>query len=81
MTELDSVSIEDLIQELKHRNISFLIAYCDHNEFRKSDEGGIVWGCDGGGNLVLQSTLLRFLRKWLQQIETVQTHGQVSNDP
>ena len=70
MTDLDLVPVTDLIASLKNRNLSFLIAYVDHNEFHKEyvDEG-IVWGLDSGGNFALQATLLRFLTEWMRQLE------------
>ena len=70
MNDLTLVSLEDIIAELRRRNLSFLITYVDHNEFHKGQDQGIVWGCDGGGNLALQVTLLRFLTKWVDQVET-----------
>ena len=73
MTDLDLLPIEALIESLQRRNISFLISYVDHNEFHKGKEEGIVWGCDSGGNLVLQGTLLRFLTKWFRQVELQRT--------
>ena len=77
-TELDMASMEDIAAVLKRRNISFLLTWADHNEFNKSPDQGIVWGCDAGGNLVLQSTLLRFLTKWLRQLEAQRTTPGVS---
>ena len=70
---LATESLESLIEELKRRNISFLVAYVDHNEFNKGPDQGIVWSCDSGGNLVLQSTLLRLLVRWFHQVEQQRT--------
>ena len=71
--ELDLQPIEDVLASLKRRNLSFIMAYVDHNEFNKSKEEGIVWACESGGNLVLQESLRRFLNRWLGQVVTVRT--------
>ena len=68
MSDLSLHSIEDLINELKERNISFVIGYVDHNEFNKGKEEGIVWGLDHGGNVALQETVLRFLNEWMDKV-------------
>lgn len=73
MIDLSTASVEDIAEELKRRNLSFLLTWCDHNEFNKSPDQGIVWACDSGGNLVLQATLLRFLTKWFRQVEQSRT--------
>ena len=78
--ELSIIPIEELIAELKRRNLSFIIGYCDHNEFNKNKEEGIVWGCDAGGNLILQMTLLQFLTRWLSQIEKSRTQPGFGGD-
>ena len=62
--------IEDIMAELKRRNISFLFAYVDHTQFTKveSQAQEIVWGCDRGGNAALQETLRRFLNCWMRSV-------------
>lgn len=62
--------IEDIMAELKRRNISFLFAYVDHTQFTKveSQAQEIVWGCDRGGNAALQETLRRFLNRWMHGV-------------
>ena len=69
MPDLHLASLEEMAAELKTRNLSFLLTWTDHNEFNKSPDQGIVWGCDSGGNLVLQVTLLRLLTGWMRQVE------------
>ena len=69
MVDLQLSSVQDLVDELKSRNLSFLIVFADHQQFdKRNPDQAVVWGCDGGGNLVLQDTLLRLLTEW---------HGQV----
>lgn len=70
---LEVTPLEDIIAELKRRNMSFIIAWVDHQQFTKdaSLSQDIVWGIDRGGNLVLQDTLMRFMNRW---------HTQVLND-
>lgn len=66
--EIQLSTVEDLIAELKRRNISFVLAWADHEQFVP---GGtteqIAWGCDSGGSFVLVDTLRRFLNRWLDQ--------------
>ena len=68
MPDLHLCSLEEIAGELKTRNLTFLLTWVDHNEFNKSPDHGIVWGIESGGNLVLQETLLRFLRRWFTQL-------------
>ena len=74
MPDLHLASVEEICAELRSRNLSFLITWVDHNEFHKSPDEGIVWGCEGGGNLALQKTCLGFLREWVRQIEAHRTN-------
>lgn len=66
--ELAVYPVLALIEELKRRDLTFLIAYADHQQFTKHDTD-IVWGLDRGGNVVLQLTLLRLLTTHLDQVE------------
>jgi len=61
MNDLELYTVEQIVHELKKRNITFIFAWADHNEFNKSHDQGVVWGIDCGGNLALQETLRRFL--------------------
>jgi hypothetical protein len=69
--------IEDIIAELKRRNISFIFAYADHTQFTKVEgvSQEIVWGADRGGNLALQGTLQRFLNAWMEHVVQEQVKG------
>ena len=70
--ELSLYPIQDLIEEFKRRNISFVLGYVDHQQFTKQESIAqeIVWGCDSGGNLVLQEALMTFLNEWHRTIRT-----------
>lgn len=62
--------IQDLVAELKRRDISFVFAFVDHQQFTKSESMAqeVVWAIDSGGNLIFQDTLIRFLNRWHEQV-------------
>lgn len=70
MSDLSLYPLEEIVKELKRRDMSFVLAWCDHQQFTKEKafENDIVWGCDSGGSLPLQETLRRFLNQWLDQV-------------
>ena len=71
MTDLELTPIEDIVKELRRRNISFLFAWADHQQFDKRNvEEGIVWGCEHGGNLILQMTILTLLSTWMHGVHS-----------
>jgi len=70
MNALEIVPITEIVEELKRRNISFLIAWADHQQFTK-DDTDIVWAIDRGGNLPLQLTLLRLMNEYLADVTKV----------
>ena len=69
-SDLDLAPIEDILAELKRRNISFVFAWVDHQQFTKdaSMAQDIVWGIERSGNLILQDALVNFLNTWHQQV-------------
>lgn len=69
MNDLSLMTTESIVAELKQRNISFVIAYIDHNELNKTSDG-VVWACDAGGNLPLKLTCLRLLNEWMEKVTT-----------
>ena len=84
MNELEFSPLEDIVSELKRRNMSFIIAWCDHQQFTKDKPfaNEIVWGCDSGGNLPIQESLRRFLNSWLDKIISERTQpGRDENEP
>ena len=84
MSEISMYPTSDLIEELKKRDLSFILAWCDHQQFskHKSFENDIVWGCDSGGTLALQETLRRFLNEWMDKIIQDRTEpGRDENAP
>ena len=84
MSDLSMYPLEDIIAELKCRDLSFIFAWCDHQQFNKHKafENDIVWGCDSGGNLPLQESLRNFLNKWLDQVVQDRTRpGRDENAP
>lgn len=70
MNELSMYPLDEIVHELKRRDLSFIFAWCDHQQFTKEKafENDIVWGCDCGGNLPLQESLRRFLNTWMDTI-------------
>ena len=68
--DLELYPIEDIVTELKNRNISFVFSWVDHQQFTKdaSMSQDIVWGIDRGGNLILQDVLVNFINRWHDQI-------------
>ena len=68
--DLGVYPVDAIIEELKRRNLSFILAFVDHQQFTKdaSMTNEVVWACDSGGNLALQETLLRFLTEWMKQV-------------
>ena len=68
--DLELYPLEDIVAELKERNISFVFSWVDHQQFTKdsSMSQGIVWGIDRGGNLILQEVLVNFINKWHEQV-------------
>lgn len=71
-SDLDLVPVEEILKELKRRNISFIFAWVDHQQFTKDESmrQDIVWGIDRGGNLILQDVLVNFLKRWHEQVLT-----------
>ena len=69
MNDIALIPIEEIISELKRRDLSFVIAYVNHVEFHKQDNNEIVWGMDHGGNLPLKLTLTRLLSGHMEDIE------------
>jgi len=81
MRPLELYPIEDMVKELRQRNISFVIGWADHQQFNhKSD--GIVWATDHGGVLPLKKLLAGWIDHMLKNIEDAkfQTSDQ-SGDP
>ena len=68
MSDLNLYPIEDIIKELKTRNITFILAYCDHQKFSTGLINDIVWSVDSGGNLALQATLVQFINRWMDKM-------------
>lgn len=70
MTELECTPLDEIVKELKRRNMTFVLAWVDHQQFTKIESMAqeIVWGIESGGNLALQETLMRFLRSWHAQL-------------
>ena len=68
--DLELYPLEDILVELKNRNISFIFAWVDHQQFTKDNSLSqeIVWGIDRGGNLILQDVLMKFLNTWHDQV-------------
>lgn len=62
--------LEELVAELKNRNISFVFSWVDHQQFTKDSSMSqeIVWGIERGGNLILQDVLVNFINKWHDQV-------------
>ena len=60
----------DILNELKTRNISFVFAWVDHQQFVKDSSmcNEVVWAIERSGNLVLQDTLIRFMNVWHEQV-------------
>ena len=84
MNELGLYPLEDIVKELKRRDITFLFAWCDHQQFtkQKAFENDIVWGLDSGGNLPIQESLRRFLNSWMDKIINDRTRpGKDENAP
>mgnify|MGYP001581454685 CR=1 FL=1 len=68
--DLELYPLEDILEELKQRNLSFVFAWVDHQQFTKdsSTSQEIVWGIERGGNLILQDVLVRFINGWHRQV-------------
>ena len=68
--DLELYPIEEIIAELKNRNISFVFSWVDHQQFTKDSSMSqeIVWGIERGGNLVLQEVLMKFMNQWHDQV-------------
>ena len=68
--DLELYPLEDIVEELKNRNISFVFSWVDHQQFTKDSSMSqeIVWGIERGGNLVLQDVLVNFLNRWHEQV-------------
>ena len=60
MIDLGIAPVTELVEELKRRDLTFIIAWADHQQFTKRDTD-IVWALDHAGNLPLKLTLLRLL--------------------
>jgi hypothetical protein len=73
MNELEVTPIEDMIKELKRRNISFVFAYIDHLSFSTNHNGNYQWAIDSGGHYVLQKTLADMIDFWMEQLTQEQT--------
>ena len=84
MSDLAMYPLQEIIEELKRRDMSFILAWCDHQQFtkKKAFENDIVWGIDCSGNLPLQETLRRFLNSWLDKVVKDRTQpGRDENAP
>ena len=70
MSDLSAYPLEDILTELKSRNLSFILAWVDHQQFTKDSSMAqeIVWGIDSGGNMILQEVLVKFINKWRDQL-------------
>lgn len=68
--DLELYPLEEIIAELKNRNISFIVSWVDHQQFTKDNPMSeeIVWGIDRGGNLILQEVLMKFMNTWHKQV-------------
>ena len=68
--DLELYPIEDIVAELKNRNISFVFSWVDHQQFTKDTAMSheIAWGIDSGGNLILQDVLVNFITRWHDQL-------------
>ena len=68
--DLELYPLEDIVEELKNRNISFVFSWVDHQQFTKDSSMAqeIVWGIERGGNLILQEVLMKFMNKWHEQV-------------
>ena len=67
MSDLALVPITELIEELKLRDITFLIAYADHQQFTKR-ETDVVWALDRRGILPIQLALLHLLNEHMDDV-------------
>ena len=70
MPDLSIYPLDDILAELKSRNISFVCSWVDHQQFTKESAmvQDIVWGIDCGGNLILQDVIVNFINKWHDQL-------------
>lgn len=83
MSDLSMYPLDDIVAELKRRDISFVFSWCDHQQFtkHKAFENDVVWGIDSGGNLPMQDTLRRFLNIWLDKVIKDRTEPGDRNAP
>ncbi len=69
MSDLQLYPMQQIVDEMKRRNISFVIAWADHVQFNKEQNREIVWAMDRGGAIPLQITLANMLAGHLQDVE------------
>ena len=83
MNELLLLPMDAIVGELKRRNISFLLCWVDHQQFTKDEafKDDVVWAIDSGGNLALQTTLLRYLTAWHEQVLKQRTAPEMPESP
>ena len=72
MNDLDLTPTEELVDALKRRNLTLIVAWCDHQQFDKQTDG-IVWGVDHSGALPLKLAMLTLLTKCLDHLSDQKT--------
>ena len=65
--DVDAIPIEEMVKSLRRRNVTFVIAYVDHQQLDYSlTDKDITWGIDSGGVLPLKLTLTVMLQDHME---------------
>ena len=67
--DLSLLPTDEMVEELKKRNLSFIIAWADHLQFNNDQSPGeLVWTLDRGGILPVQLSLLIMLESYMKSV-------------